>query len=190
MKNLALEVNAFVPGRAISTGPKPGQFKNGKTETSTCSERKRVLRPRSWWPSFRPRGKRPQFTTDKKQWLQENATPPFAIATPTQKLSSHGRRQVWLSSPWVMQIVHWMPFRWSLSYVQNIRINMFAWSESSSYTKCGVLINRQALASILLSTCKVELKQLNSLKPHHLLWWGSPCMGILLRLDVPIFDSI
>lgn len=41
-----------------------------------------------------------------------------------------------------------MPFRWSLSYVQNVRINMLAQNEGSSYTKCGFLINRQALASI------------------------------------------
>lgn len=77
-----------------------------------------------------------------------NPTPPFAIATPTYKLSSHGRRQLWLSSTRVMQNFHWMPFRWSISYVQNIRLNILSQNEGSSYTKSAFFINSQALASV------------------------------------------
>lgn len=35
-----------------------------------------------------------------------------------------------------------------VSYVQNIRINMFSQNEGSSYTKCTFFNNSQALASV------------------------------------------
>lgn len=99
MKSLALEVDAFLPGKAISTGPKPGQFKMAK-QTSQLAQKGNMFLDQGLDGQVSGReanAHSSQLTRNSD--CKRNPTPPFAIATPAHKLSSHGRRQVWLSSP-------------------------------------------------------------------------------------------